>query len=229
METHRVQKLLSNYGYCSRRKAEDLIKDGRVKVNGKTIVIGDQATENDIIEVDGKKVSADKKIYLAFHKPIHCATALEDKFQKTIMDYLDFEERIFPIGRLDYNTSGLLLLTNDGDFANSIMHPRYEVKKTYLAETSEPLSQKAINKISGGIMLEDGMTAPAKVKQLPGNKVEITIHEGKNRIIKRMLKELGYNTVSLQRIRIGKLELGDLQVGAYRHMTEEDKKLIFKK
>ena len=127
---HRVQKLLSNYGYCSRRKAEELIELGEVKVNGKVISLGDKATENDEITVNGRIVKAPKRIYLIFHKPTRCVTALEDKYHKTIFEYINLKERVFPIGRLDYNTSGLLLLTNDGDFANRIMHPRYEVKKT---------------------------------------------------------------------------------------------------
>ena len=227
-ETHRVQKLISNYGYCSRRKAEDLIAAGKVKVNGKTIKIGDQASETDVIEVEGKKLSAEKKRYLAFNKPLGCVTALTDQFQKTIMEYINVKERVFPIGRLDFNTSGLILLTNDGDFANLVMHPRYEVKKTYLAETDKPLSPKAIGKITSGVHLEDGITSPAKVRAVGGNWTEITIHEGKNRIIKRMLKELGYNTVSLQRVKIGSLQLGNLKLGEHRDLSEEERKLIFK-
>ena len=228
METHRVQKLLSNYGFCSRRKAEELIIAGKVQVNGKVVKIGDQATEADKITVDGKPVFVQKKLYIIFHKPTGCATALEDKFQRTIMHYIKLRERVFPIGRLDFNTSGLLLLTNDGDFANSIMHPRYEVKKTYLVETKEPIEQSDLGKIEHGVKLDDGMTSPAKTKQTAPNKAEIVIHEGKNRIIRRMMGFLGYHVLSLQRIRIGKLELGNLQPGKYRQMTEDEKKLIFK-
>jgi 23S rRNA pseudouridine2605 synthase len=228
MEKHRVQKLISNFGYCSRRKAEELIIAARVKVNGKMIKIGDQALASDRIEVDGKAITAQNKVYVAFHKPTGCATALTDNFQKTIMDYIDLKERVFPVGRLDFNTSGLLILTNDGDFANSIMHPRYEVKKTYLAATDKELSKKDADRMRSGVMLDDGMTSPAKVNVLPGNKAEITIHEGKNRIIKRILKSLGYTTSSLQRIKIGMLEIGNLKVGCYRHLTEVDKKMIFK-
>jgi pseudouridine synthase len=227
METHRVQKLLSNYGYCSRRKAEELIIAGRVKVNGKTIAIGDQATEEDEISVDDKPVTVEKRVYLIFHKPVGCATAVTDKFQKTVMSYIHVKERVFPIGRLDFNTSGLLLLTNDGDFANSIMHPRYEIKKTYLVETTQPILGSSIGKIEHGVMLEDGVTAPAKVKRLKDNVIEITIHEGKNKIIRRIMKKLGYGLISLQRIRVGGLILGKLKPGEYRNLTLQEKEKIF--
>jgi 23S rRNA pseudouridine2605 synthase len=227
-ETHRVQKLISSYGYCSRRKAEDLIQAGRVKVNGKTIKIGEQATEQDKITIDGKEIKGSEKIYIAFNKPIGCVTALEDKHQKTIMEYIDLPTRVIPIGRLDYNTSGLLILTNDGDYANLVMHPRYEVKKTYLAGTKEPLSDFDKKKIENGIVLEDGKTSPAKVKLGPKNTAEITIHEGKNRIIRRMLEALGHRVFFLERIKIGSLWLGDLEPGAYRHLSKADREKVFK-
>ncbi|MFH1439556.1 MAG: pseudouridine synthase [Candidatus Woesearchaeota archaeon] len=246
---HRVQKLLSNYGYCSRRKAEELIIGGRVKVNGKTITIGDKAAENDRISVDGKFVKAEKKVYIMFHKPTKCVTAMTDPMFDTVMDYIDkngkmssgISERIFPIGRLDYNTSGMLLLTNDGDFANNVMHPRYEIKKTYFVLLDKNLEIKDKRAIEKGIELEDGLTSPAKVKILDSahlknknykglennNSVEITIHEGRNRIVRRIFEELGYNTMFLKRIKIGRLSLGDLKEGKYRHLTGKDLDMIF--
>jgi len=224
---HRVQKLLSNYGYCSRRKAEELIKEGKVKVNNKIISIGDKASENDKIYVNNKLIKTQKKVYLMLNKPIGCVTALKDGQYKTIMEFIKIEERVFPIGRLDYNTSGIILLTNDGDFANKVMHPRYETKKTYSAETDKPVTKEDIESIEAGIELEDGKTRPAKVKIHSANLIEITIHEGKNRIIRRMLKALRIKTISLERTRIGKLSLGNLKQGTYKNLTKKDIEKIF--
>ena len=223
---HRVQKLLSNYGYCSRRKAEELIKEGRVKVNDKVISIGDKASEDDKLYVDGKAVSKEKRVYLMFNKPKRCVTALHDKHYKTVMDYIKVKERVFPIGRLDCDTTGLLLLTNDGDFANKIMHPSNEIKKTYVVEINKPITDKQISTIEKGVMLEDGKTSEAKVKKHDGTHLEIVIHEGKNRIIRRIFEKLGIKVLSLERVRVGDLSLGDLSLGEYRELTEKEKKKI---
>lgn len=217
---HRVQKLLSNYGFCSRRKAERLIEEGKVKVNGKRITIGDKASEKDKITVCGKLVKKEKKLYMMFNKPVGCVTALKDRRSKTVMDYIKIKERIFPIGRLDYYTSGLLLLTNDGDFANKIMHPRYEIKKTYVVEIDRPISKKDMLKIQKGVKLRDGITSPAKIKRLNLNVLEIIIHEGKNRIVRRMLNRLRYKVLSLERTAIGKLKLGKLRSGKFKFMDK---------
>ncbi|MBT4824822.1 rRNA pseudouridine synthase [Candidatus Woesearchaeota archaeon] len=224
---HRVQKLMSNYGYCSRRKAEEIIQEGRVKVNNKPITIGDKATETDKIYVDGKLVNKERKVYFMFHKPVGCVTALKDDKYRTIMDFIRIKTRVFPIGRLDFNTSGLLLLTNDGDFANKIMHPRYEIKKTYLAGLFNPINDVKIKQIEEGVELNDGKTSPAKVKRLDEKHIEIMIHEGKNRIVRRILKKLDLNARFLKRIRIGKLNLGDLEEGDYQVLTQKEKKLVF--
>ncbi|TKJ17877.1 pseudouridine synthase [Candidatus Woesearchaeota archaeon B3_Woes] len=223
----RVQKLLSNYGYCSRRKAEELIIAGKVKVNNKTITIGDKASEEDKISVDGKTVNKEKKVYLMLNKPVKCVTALNDPNHTTVMKYINVKERVFPIGRLDFYTSGLLLLTNDGDFANNIMHPRYEIKKTYQVELDKPITKDSLIEIEKGIDLEDGKTSPAKVKKIKDNIVEITIHEGRNRIIRRMVKKLGYSVKSLERIKIGNLSLGTLDQGEYRELTKQEKNISF--
>lgn len=225
---HRVQKLLSNYGYCSRRKAEELIEEGRVNVNGKVVKLGDKATGEDQIYVDGKLLGKERKRYLMFNKPVNCVTALRDKHCRTIMHYVKIKERVFPIGRLDRYTSGLLLLTNDGDFANKVMHPRYEINKTYIAVVDKSVDKNSIKIIQKGMRLEDGKTKPARVKQLGDKKLEITIHEGKNRIVRRMLEELGYKVVALQRIKIGNLLMRKLGLGCYRDLTDMDKKRIFK-
>jgi 23S rRNA pseudouridine2605 synthase len=217
----RVQKLLSNYGYCSRRKAEELIQQGKVRVNDKVITIGDKAEETDKIYVENILVNKEKKIYLMFNKPLNCVTALHDNQYKTVMDHINIKERIFPIGRLDYNTTGLLLLTNDGDFANRIMHPRYEIKKTYLVKIDKPLKKEDIKQIEQGIRLKDGLTSPSKIKLRNETELEITIHEGKNRIIRRIFDKLGFSVKSLERIRIGGLKL-DIKQGKYRELTEKE-------
>lgn len=217
----RVQKILSNAGYCSRRKAEDLIKAGRVKVNGKTITIGDQAEPEDTILVDGKKITRDEKIYLAFHKPTGYVTAATDKYEKTIMELIRTKERLYPVGRLDKDTSGLIFLTNDGDWANSIIHPSFEVTKTYEVETDRKVETEDLQKINKGVQLEDGKTK-AKTKRLKRG-IELTIHDGKNRVIRRMFEALGYKVLSLHRVKIGNMSLGNLKVGKYhRYDTAPD-------
>lgn len=223
---HRVQKLLSNYGYCSRDKAEILIKQGRVKVNKKPITIGDKASEKDDIHVDDKLVKPEKKVYLMFNKPLGCVTAINDKFYKTVMDYIKIKERVFPVGRLDKNTTGLLLLTNDGDFANRIMHPRYEVKKTYRVGLYNQIDSEKIRMIEKGIILEDGKTNPAIVDKISLNLIDITIHEGKNRIVRRMIEAIGLKVRSLERTRIGNLGL-DIMPGRYRNLRKGEKDLLF--
>jgi 23S rRNA pseudouridine2605 synthase len=229
VEKQRVQKLLSNYGYCSRRKAEDLIDQGQVKVNGEVITLGDKATVDDEITVNGKIIKGERKVYLVFNKPPGCVTAVTDDHDKTIMDYIKVKERVFPVGRLDKNSTGILLLTNDGDFANKIMHPSFEVTKTYEAQIDHSFNERDRRALERGILLDDGKTAPAKVKVLAPDLVSIKIHEGKNRIIRRMLKKLGYKTFYLHRAKIGKLGIGDLRPGKFRHLTPKDKEIIFVK
>jgi 23S rRNA pseudouridine2605 synthase len=223
----RVQKIMSNAGYCSRRKAEELIKEGRVKVNGAPITIGDQATPKDKITIDNEPLTKERKIYLIFHKPPGCVTALTDPQYKTVMDYIDIKERVFPVGRLDYDTTGLLLLTNDGDFANRVMHPRNEVKKTYQVKLNDQIRESEIQELREGIMLRDGKTRPAKVKKFDRKFLEITIHEGKNQIIKRMVRKLGLKVSSLTRASIGRLTLGKLKMGEYRELTKKEIEKIF--
>ncbi|MBR9703632.1 rRNA pseudouridine synthase, partial [Candidatus Woesearchaeota archaeon] len=209
----RVQKILSNAGYCSRRKAEEYIKNGRVRVNGKVITIGDQAGPEDKIYVDGKKLHRDEKVYLLFHKPTGYVTASTDKHERTIMEFIRTKERVYPVGRLDKDTSGLIFLTNDGDWANSIAHPRYEVTKTYEVETDRKVETEDLQKINKGVRLEDGK-AKARTRRLKRG-LEITLHDGKNRIIRRMFEELGYEVLSLHRTKIGNIGLGRLKVGKY--------------
>jgi len=219
----RVQKLLSNYGYCSRRKGEKLIEEGRVTVNDKKVNIGDQATREDIIKVDGKIVKKENKVYIIFNKPPDCVTAVKDPKYKTVMDYIDIKERVYPVGRLDYDASGLLILTNDGEFANKLMHPRYEVKKTYVAKLDKPYTNNVVKKLERGIQLRDGKTRPAKVKRISDKVIEVEIHEGKHKIVKRMFKKLGFNVLGLERTKEGIFHLGDVKQGKYIYIKNKEK------
>jgi len=223
----RVQKILSRHGFCSRRKAEELIKEGRVKVNDKIIKLGDKAVEEDKITIDGKILKKKQRIYIKFHKPVGYVTSLKDRHEKTIMKLIKIRERVFPIGRLDKNTSGLLLLTNDGDFANKIMHPRYEIKKTYLVGLYKDIDESKLKQLEKGVVLKDGKTSPAKTKQHHEKLVEITIHEGKNRIIRRMFKKIGYQVKFLKRIKIGNMNLGKLEEGKLKFLKKSELNKIF--
>jgi 23S rRNA pseudouridine2605 synthase len=163
-----------------------------------------------------------------FNKPIGCVTALQDKQYKTVMSYINIKERIFPVGRLDYNTSGLLLLTNDGDFANKVMHPSNEINKTYLVQLQRPILNRQINLIEEGIKIEGRKTSKAKIKKLGPALLEITIHEGRNRIVRKLFEKLELKVVNLQRIKVGSLRLGNLKLGTYKHLTKKDLEKVFK-
>jgi 23S rRNA pseudouridine2605 synthase len=227
IQLHRVQKLMSNYGYCSRRKAEEIIQDGRVKVNGKPITIGDKATEEDEIMVDNKPIKKERKVYYMLNKPTKCVTALTDDKYETVMEHIKVKERVFPVGRLDYFTSGLLLFTNDGDFANKITHPSNEIKKSYVVKLNRPIDEQDKKSLQKGIKLEDGKTSPARLKILGPQMAEITIHEGKNRIVRRMFEALGFKLSFLERVKIGKLDLGSLPPGKFKVLSKREKELIF--
>lgn len=222
----RIQKIISNSGYCSRRKAEELIKQGKVKVNDKVASLGSSAEETDTITIDGKPLRREKRVYILLNKPRGCVTAVEDGRQKTVMSYVRVKERVFPVGRLDFNTTGALILTNDGDFANKIMHPRYELKKTYVAEIDKPITYAMVREMERGMMLTDGVTAPARVRAIEPVLIEITLHEGRNHIVKRMFEHFGYRVKNLVRVKIGKVSLGSLRPGRFRHLTEKELEML---
>ncbi len=229
----RVQKIIANAGYCSRRDAEELIIKGKVKVNGKAIKIGDKAdSEKDEVTVDGKAITKTKKLYLAFNKPPDCLTTLDDpEGRKTILAYIKLPQRVIPIGRLDFKTEGLLLLTSDGEFANKVMHPRYEVRKTYNVYLDKEFLEKDAEQVRRGIKLEDFTTNTAEVRHISPKKdvIEIIIHEGQNRVIRRMMEALGYRVRQLRRIKVGTIELGDLPLGKWRELTPQEVEQFMKK
>lgn len=228
----RLQKVLAHSGVASRRKAERLIRDGKVKVNGQTVTVMGYLVdpERDQIEVNGQKVKIEPKVYLLFYKPVGVITSVRDpQGRPVVMDYFrHVKERIYPVGRLDRDTSGLLLLTNDGELAHRLMHPSFLVEKGYLATVRGIPRQEDLNKLKRGIKLQDGWTAPAKVELLAAHPsqnealVRLIIHEGRKRQVRRMFKALGYPVLKLHRERYAFLTLNGLKEGEYRHLTDEE-------
>lgn len=226
----RINKYIANSGIASRRKADELIKAGKVKVNGKVMSQpGYDVADSDEVLVEGKPVqSTENKVYYAMNKPLGVITSVnDDRGRMTVVDIMsDVEERVFPVGRLDYNTSGLLLLTNDGDFANRIMHPGRRVDKTYRVRVAGNISKMKISVLRAGVRLGKFKTSPARVDVITWNRhsmiLEVTIHEGKNRQIRRMFEAVGYPVQELERISIGNMKLGHLKPGQYRKLSKRE-------
>ncbi|MDG0866304.1 pseudouridine synthase [Candidatus Lucifugimonas marina] len=219
----RLHKILASAGIASLRKSEQMIAEGRVKVNGVVAKVGDQADlDTDDIVADGNQVAAERKRYLILNKPTGYVTTVTDPHDRpTVMDLVDVRERIYPVGRLDVDTEGLLILTNDGDFSQKMAHPSFEIEKTYLAELATTLTEEGQALLERGIMLEDGPTSPAKIKIVSNRrrKVEITIHEGRNRIVRRMFESVESPVIRLRRIRFGTVALDDMPKRAVRELT----------
>ena len=234
-EQERLQKRIANSGYTSRRKAEVLITEGRVKVNGQTVTeLGSKVMPSDLVEVDGIKIEQEDKIYILFYKPTQVITSVsDDRGRRVVTDYFDdLESRIYPVGRLDYDTSGVLLLTNDGEFTNLMTHPRYHIKKKYVAKLKGYLMREEIKQLEKGIELEDGYTQPAQVKIKKQDKeknttlVEITISEGRNRQVRRMFEYFGHQVNKLTRIQFGPIDLKGLNAGEGRVLTPHEVKIL---
>jgi 23S rRNA pseudouridine2605 synthase len=232
----RLQKILSEMGITSRRKAEDLIFEGRVTVNGRIATIGTKADPvKDHIKVDGKLlIRPEPKVYIMFNKPKNVVTSLHDpEGRPTVKDFLKgVKYRVFPVGRLDYDSEGLLLLTNDGDFAHAVLHPSKKISKTYLVKVKGILEENEIEKLRAGVKLVEMLTAPAKVKRIRKTEnnswLEMTIYEGKKRQIRRMLEKTGHDVLKLKRISVDGLELGKLEPGTFRYLTPEERDKIKK-
>lgn len=231
MSEERLQKILSRAGIASRRAAEQYILDGRVSIDGKIVrELGTKIDpERSEIKVDGRRINLKvEKIYLMLNKPKQVLSSVsDDRGRRTVIDLIeDVDEKIFPIGRLDYNTEGLLLLTNDGELANGLLHPKFEIDKTYLAVIKGRVDQERLDRLRIGVKLEDGMTAPALVNLLElgddQSTVEITIHEGRNRQVRRMFEAIGYLIKKLRRIKFAGLTLEGLKLGAHRALTKRE-------
>lgn len=228
-EQIRLNKFLSDAGYCSRREADRLVEQGVVKVNGKTAVMGQKVTINDSIMVKGKNISREEEqILIALNKPvgIECTTDLNNP--DNIVDFINFDKRIYPIGRLDKNSQGLILLTNDGSIVNNILKGSNYHEKEYVVTVDKPVTDDFIKKMSTGVRIIDQVTRPCKVAKVKKHVFNIVLTQGLNRQIRRMCGELGYNVQKLKRIRIMNIELGNLPVGQYRKVTDSELKELMR-
>ena len=220
----RLAKFLAHGGVASRRKAEVIVAKGRVTVGGE--VITDPARDvgaEDEVRVDGELVGPEAREVWAVNKPAGVvSTAREPGRRPAVVELVDSEARLYPVGRLDADSSGLLLLTNDGELANRLMHPRYEVPKTYRVELARPPSDADLRRLANGVELEDGPTAPADVRRVGEREIEVVLREGRNRQVRRMAEAVGNEVVALRRVRFGPIELGALSEGEVRRLDEND-------
>ncbi|MBQ8380132.1 MAG: rRNA pseudouridine synthase [Clostridia bacterium] len=225
----RLNKYIASCGICSRRKADELIQNGKVKVNEQIVKnLGMQVSETDVVKVEDKIISKEeKKVYIVLNKPKGYVTTNNEQFnRKSVIDLIHEDVRVYPVGRLDMYTEGLLILTNDGEFSNKLMHPRNKIEKTYVVTTDTNVTKEQIDNLKNGVDIGDYFTKPAKVRMIGNNKVEVIISEGKNRQVRRMCESVGINLLNLRRTKVGKIDLGTLQTGKYRYLTEEEKNMI---
>ena len=222
----RLNKYIASCGVCSRRKSDEIISSGKVKVNGQVVTnLGEKVSSKDIVEVDNKLIQKEeKKVYIVLNKPRGYVTTNSDEYnRKNVIDLIDEDVRVYSIGRLDKDTEGLLLLTNDGEFSNKVMHPRNKIEKTYIVTTDTNVTNEQLEKLRNGVDIGDYITRPAKIKRIGNDKVQIIISEGKNRQVRRMCDSVGINLLNLRRIQVGNILLGNLQSGKYRYLTAKEK------
>lgn len=226
----RLQKYMASCGIASRRRCEEIIMSGRVKVNGKTIKeLGTKIdAKNDKVTLDGKYITCEeKKIYIALNKPKgYVCTVSDEKGRKTVLDLVKVKERIYPVGRLDYDTTGLLLMTNDGEIYNNIIHPRKSIDKVYEAKIVGIPNEMEMDKFKNGIVLDERKTSPANITIIRTENdcsvVSVTIHEGRNRQVRRMCEAIGHPVIELNRVSIGNIKLKELQIGKWRYLYSEE-------
>ena len=233
----RVQKVISNLGYASRRDAEKLIIEGRVLINDKQAIIGDKVGSKDIIKIDGiilDKSQANDKVYYLLNKPRGVvSTTNDEKGRKTVVSLIETDKKIYPIGRLDYDTTGVLLLTNDGELTNLLLHPKNEIDKVYLAKIKGQITGSDIFKLKNGVIIDEKKAKASRVKIKSFNKktntslVEITIHEGRNHQVKKMFQEVGYEVIKLTRLKFAFLDCKDLKSGEYRTLSIKEVKKLY--
>jgi 23S rRNA pseudouridine2605 synthase len=216
----RLNRLLAQAGVASRRAADELIAAGRVTVNGAVAEVGTRVEEADDVRVDGRPLALERHVHLVLNKPAGLITTASDpQGRPTVVDLVDVPERVYPVGRLDRDTTGLLLITNDGELAHRLMHPRHGIEKTYVADVAGRPDETALRTLAEGVELDDGRTAPARVRRLGPSRVELVIHEGRNRQVRRMLEAVGHPVRGLRRTAYGGIELTGLEPGEWRPLT----------
>lgn len=220
----RLNKFIADSGICSRRKADEMIKEGRVTVNKKEAIIGMEITPGDTVRVDGERIRLNTQYeYYMLNKPKRVICSNEDKFGRRLaIDFIKSRKRLFTYGRLDYMTEGLIIISNDGEVYNHVMHPRKKLYKSYIAMLDREIEENDIEALKHGVVIEGKRTAPAKVKRTGKKEIRIAIYEGRNRQIRKMVEILGYTVGSLKRVKVGELSLGHLQPGEYRPLTDEE-------
>ena len=231
----RINKFLSTLGIASRRTIDKYIEEGKITVNGNTAITGMDISENDNIFIDGEKIKTnidEKKVYFMLNKPLEVLSSSSDnRGRKTVVDLIKTDKRIFPVGRLDYMTSGLILLTNDGELFNRIVHPKSEIYKKYYVKFFGEIKKEEIEELKKGVLLDDGKTLPVKISGIKYDKnktsMYISIREGRNRQIRRMIEKFGYKVLMLKREKIGELSLGDLPEGKYRELTVQEVEYLY--
>jgi pseudouridine synthase len=223
----RLNAFLARAGVASRRGADELIRSGRVRVNGEPGELGTFVERGDVVELDGRRLEPEPLVYVLLHKPAGVVTTARDpQGRPTVVGLVGHERRVVPVGRLDADTTGALLLTNDGPLAHRLMHPRYEVDKVYEAEVEGEPNDEALARLAGGVELEDGLTAPARVQRLGPSRIEVTIHEGKKHQVKRMLEAVGHPVRRLHRREYAGLTLEGLAPGEWRELTQDERRAL---
>ena len=235
MTVERLQKIIANSGYCSRRKAEELILSGKVSVNGEVInTLGSRASYSDTIIINGVTLKLEPKEYILLYKPRGVVSSVsDDKRRKTVVDIVESENRLYPVGRLDYDTSGVLLLTNDGELTNLLIHPSHEVEKVYIVKIDDVVNPELVKSLAKGVMVDGKKTGKArvKIKKIDKKKkssiIELTIYEGRNHQVKKMFEAIGYKVSKLKRERFAGLTLDGLTSGQYRHLSIKEVKKLY--